>query len=396
VDAKQFAPNAPGRLVPALNRNRHRDTGFIPDPLPLDWEPPPQTRALMAAASAALEQLQRAGERARAPQLASAFLQLREAACSSVSSRGAQATAALLAFAPPAAGAYRDPLKAWRNAYRYRAVLRAGQAALEGARPPALRALIGQIHAGLFEGQPRRSVFPGRLRRGPIQMGDRAHYVPPPYEWVVPCLAALERGLARHSEIDPLVRAFMTHYQFVTIHPFADGNGRVGRILLALMLNRALGAPPQPPLLYVSPFLARHKGEYTGRLFRVNTHGEWPVWIDFCFNAVIAEARDAARRVALFDRLREQLRARLRVKPGGGALLDELLVAPAFSEPQFAGLCARHGKDARTEMERLAAAGAVRAAGPRWRPRQFYLPSAVDLLSRDLPAQAQSGAGRAR
>src|SRR6185503_7299101 len=129
-----------------------------------------------------------------------------------------------------------------------------------------------RIHAGLFEGRPRRSVFPGRLRRGPIQMGDHAHYVPPPYEWVVPCLAALERDVSREARagaIDPLVFAFMVHYQFVTIHPFADGNGRVGRILLAAMLNRAPGAGA--PLLYVGPYLVRRKRQYTARLFRVNT-----------------------------------------------------------------------------------------------------------------------------
>jgi len=388
VDAKLFAPTAPGRLVPALNRYRRPDTGFIPDPLPRAWQPPPQTRALMAEARAALERLRLAGEGARSPRLVSEFLQLREAICSSVSDRGAEATAALLAFAPPAGGAHRDPLKAWRNAYRYRAVLCAGHAAVppagpaSGARPPALRALIQQIHAGLFEGRPRRSVFPGRLRRGPIQMGDSARYVPPPHEWVVPCLAALERGLARPGGIDPLVRAFMTHYQFVTIHPFADGNGRVARILLALMLNNALGA--RAPLLYVSPFLVRHKGQYTARQFRVNTHGEWPVWIDFCLKAVIAEAGDAARRIALFGRLRD--------KYGADALLDELLATPAFSAPQFAGLCARHGREARGELARFVGAGIARDAGPRW-PRQYTLPGVVALLTRDpLPARGGGSA----
>jgi hypothetical protein len=272
-----------------------------------------------------------------------------------------------------------------------------------------LRALILQIHAGLFEGRPRRSVFPGRLRRGPIQMGDSARYVPPPYEWVVPCLAALERDLARRmleparvgveparagAAIDPLLYAFMTHYQMASIHPFADGNGRVARILLALMLNRAIGAA-QPPLLYVSAFFARHKGQYTARQYRVNTHGEWPVWLDFCLKAVIAEAGDGARRIAWLDKMRSQLLVRLGDPSGGDALLDELLLEPAFSEPQFASLCRRRGRDARTELERFASAGILRAAGARW-PRHHFIPAAVALLTRDALPVRRGGAATAK
>lgn len=378
MDAKEFAPSAPGRLVPALNKQRRPDTGFIPDPLPRRWEMPPQTRALLAQAREAGARLAHAGERFSAPQLAAAFLQLREAIRSSASNRPAGVTSKLLRF-EATGGEHGEPVKAWRAAFHYRRVLRAAHEALAGGAPLALRALVQEIHAGLFEGRPRRGVFPGRLRRGPIQMGDVAHYVPPPYAWVVPCLSVLERDLARASEIDPLVRAFMTHYQFVSIHPFADGNGRVGRILLALMIDRATRGPE--PLLYLSPFLAQHKRRYVGSLFRVNTHGEWQVWIDFCLKATIAEAAAAVKTLAALEALRKKTRS--------GALLDALIATPAFSEPQFAALCARLGRDARAELDRLRGAGIVCAARAKPKTRWYVLPEVVELLERDEAAASR-------
>ena len=318
MDPRLFAPSAPGRLVPTRTR-KGADTAFIPDPLPVEWEMPERTRALLARAHEAIERLRRAGEALRAPQLAIALLQLREAIRSSASDRSAEATARLLRFEPPPAGR-----KAWRDAFRYRRVLH--KALSSSLR---VRELIQEVHAGLFEGRPRKSVFPGRLRRNFIQMGEGAKYVPPPHAYVVPCLAALERTLARPSRIDALVLPFMAHYQFVSIHPFADGNGRVGRILLAAMLNRAL--MPRHPLLYASVFLAEQKHEYTSRMFRVNTHGDWTPWIDFCLAGSAQAAQQALRVLAQSERLAARC----------PAPLAELLARPAFSRAELEAWCAQ-------------------------------------------------------
>lgn len=318
MDARLFAPSAPGRLV-ATRTRKGADSAFIPDPLPADWEMPERTRALLARAHEAIDELRRAGEGLRAPQLAVALLQLREAIRSSASDRSVAASAALLRFER-----VREGRRAWRDAFRYRRVLERALASKAKARE-----LIQEIHAGLFEGRPRKSVFPGRLRRGFIQMGEVAKYVPPPYAYVVPCLTALERTLARPSRIDPLVLAFMVHYQFVSIHPFADGNGRVGRILLGAMLNRAL--MPKHALLYASVFLAEQKGEYTSRLFRVNTHGDWTPWIDFCLQGSARAAQQALRLAAAAERLAALCPAELL----------ELVARPAFSRAELEAWCAR-------------------------------------------------------
>ena len=371
MDPKVFSPHAPGRLVPALNKHRKPDTGFIPDPLPSAWTPPPATRALLEKAHAAIGALRQAGARSSAPRLASEFLQLREAIRSSASDRTLEETRQLLSFEISGSGKT-GPLKAWREALAYRRVLASGHASIEGGGALPLRALVQRLHASLFQGRPRRGVYPGRLRRGPIQMGDIAHYVPPPYAWVVPCLTRLERDLARRSAIDPLVLAFMTHYQFTSIHPFADGNGRMARMLLALMANRAGGL--SPPLLYLGAFIAAHKRPYAAAQFRVNTHGEWPVWVDFCLRGVIAECAEAARIVAALEALRNKYRS--------GTLLDALLVAPAFSAPQFAALCARLGRDdPEGRLERLQRTGIVHPGRAGGRTRWFFAPAVIGLLT---------------
>jgi len=371
MDPKLFSPQAPGRLVPALNKYRKPDTGFIPDPLPRAWTPPAATRALLEKAHASIGALRQAGARSPTPRLASDFLQLREAIRSSASDRTLEETRRLLSFETPRSDKT-SALKAWRDAFNYRRVLASGHAAVEAGGVLPLRALVQRLHASLFQGRPLRSVFPGRLRRGPIQMGDLAHYVPPPYAWVVPCLTQLERDLARRTTIDPLVLAFMTHYQLTSIHPFADGNGRMARMLLALMLNRAAGV--SPPLLYPGAFIAEHKRAYAAAQFRVNTHGEWPVWIDFCVRGVIAERGEAARLVAALDALRKKTRS--------GALLDALLVMPAFSAPQFNALCARLGRDDPDgSLARLQRAGLVRPARSETRTRWFFVPSSIGLLT---------------
>lgn len=194
MDGRQwYTATAPGRLVPTVAR-RGRVLGFIPDPLPPTLDLPAPTRALLARAHAAVEDLRRRSERITRSDLMVDVLRLREAIHSSASRRNAEVAGRLLCFEKMHDRVRRDPVAAWRNALNYRRTLTLA-ARLIGRRVP-LRAAIQEIHARLFAGQPRRQVFPGRLRRGPIQMGDGARYVPPPYAHVVPCLAALERWLA--------------------------------------------------------------------------------------------------------------------------------------------------------------------------------------------------------
>jgi Fic family protein len=327
-----YTSSKPGRLVPTITL-RGRNIGFIPDPLPEVLPLTGSARNLARLARQAAAELHRSVESAPSAQGAVEFLRLREAIRSSVSDRPLAGTISMLSFEGKADDSHREAHAAWKEALLYRSALRAGEGLLHDTTGLPLRELIQHIHYRLFCNQPRKKSFAGRLRRGPIQMGKGDHYVPPPYRHVVPLLHALERQLNRPSQIDPFVLAFMVHYQFESIHPFTDGNGRVGRILLALTLNHW---PQQTyPVMYLSAALCNHKDEYTSSMYRVNTHGDWMPWLTFGLNGVIAQARDARLRLAAVGAWKQRCLAGLTgdQRDPVARLLDGLTVQP-FVNPQ--------------------------------------------------------------
>src|SRR5436305_7683328 len=142
---------------------------------------------------------------------------------------------------------------------------------------------------------------PGEFRRiqnwiGPpaASIGD-ATYIPPPVAEMHRALDALEKFIHASSSLPPLVKAALIHYQFEAIHPFLDGNGRVGRLLIAFVL-RVDGVLEQP-LLYLSAFFERHRREYYRLLLAVSSGGAWMEWMMFFLRAVAEQARDAGRRI---------------------------------------------------------------------------------------------------
>jgi Fic family protein len=125
--------------------------------------------------------------------------------------------------------------------------------------------------------------------------------------------------------MDPLIRAFVAHYQFETIHPFLDGNGRVGRLLLSLMIYKACDL--QAPWLYLSPYLDKHKDEYIDRLFAVSTRGDWVGWITLCLRATMEESRDALRRIDKLIKLKAKYEEQLAKIPHSSARLQQIVVS---------------------------------------------------------------------
>jgi Fic family protein len=122
------------------------------------------------------------------------------------------------------------------------------------------------------------------------------------------CLDDFERFLHDADGIDPLIRTFLAHYQFEAIHPFIDGNGRVGRALLSLCAYQWCNHAR--PWLYVSPFFDRHKNEYIDALFAVSTDGAWDRWLELCLRATIDVCRDAIARCDQLRRLRDEYHAK--------------------------------------------------------------------------------------
>jgi Fic family protein len=180
---------------------------------------------------------------------------------------------------------------------------------------PLDKSLIKELHARLMLGVRGEDRHPGAIRASEVYIGNRAlgfrgaRFVPPPVEHVEPLLDNLIAFALGPDAYGALIDCALAHYQFETIHPFEDGNGRLGRLLIALQLieRRAIDRP----LLYLGPYFLEHDADYRDGLLAVSTQGAWTEWIMFFLEAVRASAADARRRVervlALRDHYQEQI-----------------------------------------------------------------------------------------
>jgi len=181
---------------------------------------------------------------------------------------------------------------------------------------PLSARLLGETHKRLMSGARGGDKQPGEVRRSQNWIGGtrpgNAVYVPPPPQALAELLGAFEKYIHAKDDLPPLVRAGLLHAQFETIHPFLDGNGRLGRLLVTLALEH--WKLLSQPLLYLSLFFKRHRAEYYRLLNQIRIEGDWEAWISFFLEgvAVIAdEAADMARdQFELVSRDRERLLAR--------------------------------------------------------------------------------------
>jgi Fic family protein len=161
--------------------------------------------------------------------------------------------------------------------------------------------LIRAVHARLMEGVRGQEQRPGEFRHSPNLIGYRgatpetARFVPPPVREMTEALHDLERYVGeRRDDVPFLVQLALVHYQFETIHPFMDGNGRIGRLLIALQLRERQYLPQ--PLLYLSAYFERHRDLYRDHLLSVSRSGAWSAWVDFFLQGIADQAADTAQR----------------------------------------------------------------------------------------------------
>jgi Fic family protein len=205
------------------------------------------------------------------------------------------------------------PVEDVEEVSNYVAAMQHGLRRLRGGFPLSLR-LIREIHAILLRGGRGANKTPGEFRRTQNWIGGsrpgNASFVPPPPERLMECLDSFERFLhhERHK-LPVLVQAGLVHVQFESIHPFLDGNGRVGRLLITLLLC-AKGALTEP-LLYPSLYLKTYRSQYYDLLQRVRTGGAWEGWLAFFLAGVAGAAQEAAdsaeRTLSLFAKDREKI-----------------------------------------------------------------------------------------
>lgn len=319
-----FADAFPGELV----QIEEGDHAFLPEPLPPIWEFPADLWPLLAEAKQQIGILEGLGRNLPNPTILLRPLEDREALRSS-ELEGTYATPQellLFELEPRDATSEEDPANDWQEVFNYRKALHAGT---QGSWPLSL-ALLRELHKLLLTGVRGRDRDPGQFRSRQVYLGYDNRFIPPPPYRVTECLEALEPFLRESpATYDAIVHCFLVHYQFETIHPFLDGNGRVGRLLLTVMLQRFCCLTK--PWLYMSAYYDNNREEYFQRLFRVSSHGEWAAWIEFCLRGVAHQANDAVKRCEKLLDIRNGYLTKLE-SVGGNVRLNQI-IEQIFNSP---------------------------------------------------------------
>lgn len=383
MDAKRFTNNKLGELV-AITSPRP-DVAFIPRPLSVDWTMPPSLWPLLMDARENLARLDGIGRHLANPQLLLAPLQQREALRSS-SMEGTYATPEellLYRMDPREPTSREDRANDWREVFNYGRALQLGMDLMAEGLPLSLR-LIREMHQTLLGGVRGHDRRPGDFRDCQVHVGVGGRFIPPPPGEVPACLDAFEKYHHASSTVDPLLRAFMAHYQFETIHPFRDGNGRIGRLLLSLTICQwlELGSP----WLYMSAFFERHKDEYIDRLFMVSADGQWEPWLSFCLQGVVEQSRDTVARIDRLLALREEFVARV-ANSGGSArlhgIVERLFSAPVVTIPQVVSDTTVTYPTAKADVMRLVDLGVLAEGDPAVTPKYFFSRAIFDIAYGD-------------
>ena len=308
MDLKRFTKSKSGKLVKTIEGA----SAFVPDDLPpelsVTWELVNQN----SEADRRLSELAGAARTLPNPHLLIAPFTRREAVLSS----RIEGTVASISdvFAFEGAGAIPNERRDVLEVANYVQALEYGIDQLEKL-PVSLR-LIKEVHKRLMRGVRGHHMTPGEFRRSQNWIGppgstriQDATFIPPPIPEMHRALDNFEKFLHGPRQLPPLVRMAIAHYQFETIHPFFDGNGRVGRLLITLLLISEQLLPQ--PLLYLSAFFERYRQEYYRLLFEVSCTGSWHDWILFFLRGVAEQAQDALDRSKNLQSLLSRYRATL-------------------------------------------------------------------------------------
>jgi len=263
------------------------------------------------------------------------------------------------------------------------------------ALPVSVR-LIREIHERLLKGVRGHQLTPGELRRSQNWIGpggctlNEATFVPPPPDAVPQALGDLEHFLHKRDDLPVLVKVGLAHAQFETIHPFLDGNGRVGRLLITFLLcERGVLCKP---VLYLSHYFKRHRQEYYERLQAVRDAGDWEGWLAFFLRGIIdvsAQAAETARRVS---ELRERLRAEVTRSLGGAVgsglkVLEELFQRPIVGVKDVQSITKTSYPAANQLMQRLVQLGVLKEITGQTRNRRFRFEEYVRLFEDETGIQ---------
>lgn len=254
---------------------------------------------------------------------------------------------------------------------------------------PISTRLIREIHAKLLQGVRGFSLAPGELRTSQNWIGpagctlNEATFIPPPHHAVPEKLAELETFLHTDTKLPLLIKIGLVHAQFETIHPFLDGNGRVGRLLITFLLCER--EVLQKPVLYLSWFFKRHRQQYYEELQSVRTNGAWEQWLGFFLRGIVEVSRQATDTARQILTLREEHRHIVtenfgRAASNGHRVLEHLYKQPIISVHNVQELIGTTYPAANGLVARMVDSGILREYTGQARNRRFIYQGYVDLF----------------
>ncbi len=272
-----------------------------------------------------------------------------------------------------------------REVHNYVRALEYGQERIH-TLPISLR-LVRELHAKLMEGVRGDIWTPGEFRRSQNWIGpagstlETAPYVPPPVDEMLAALSALENFIHAPSNLPPLIRLGLIHYQFEAIHPFLDGNGRLGRLLVALLLS-AWQLLPQP-LLYLSAYFESNRRDYYDLLLAVSQRGVWEDWLLYFLEGVKQQSLDAVDRISRLQTLRTQYQAQIQARRAPARLLrvvDLLFAQPVITTRQVETALETNFLGAQRLIDQLIQAGLLREITGGRRNRVYRADEILKIL----------------
>lgn len=257
---------------------------------------------------------------------------------------------------------------------------------------PLCSRLLAQAHARLMRGVRGSEKQPGKIRTSQNWIGGSrpgtARFVPPPPERVPNLLSDLDRWIHADDPLPPLIRAGLAHVQFETIHPFLDGNGRIGRLLITLLVQQ--WGLMEDPLLYLSLAFKRHRADYYERLAAVRTAGDWEGWLAFFLDCVVEAADDGVQAATRIFRLLSEDRRRIMDHDAATVsvlrLFEMLPEHPMVTLPMATKLLAINKVTAQRTIQALVGAKVLHEITGKARDRVYAYRKYLTVLGEDTEA----------
>ena len=383
MDIERFRKSPSGKVI-EVGQGEVAYSAFIPNPLPPKVEFDMELILALSDADRSLGELSGLGRNIPIPHLLMGPFIRREAVLSSrIEGTRADITDLYLYEAGQTSPSMPPDVREVSN---YVKALEYGLKRLE-TLPISLR-FMRELHERLMEGIRGEYAAPGSFRASQNWIGppgcslNQATYVPPPVPQMQSSLAAFEEYIHAKDDLPPLIRIALIHYQFEAIHPFLDGNGRIGRLLISLLLVH-WGLLPLP-LLYLSAYFEAHRQEYYELLMAISERGGWHEWLTYFLRGVAEQAGDANMRAKRLQDLQTDYRKRLMETHASTLplrLMESLFEVPLITVPEAQQVLGVTYRAAKLNIEKLVEIGILRQTGDTSYSRTFVCDDIVQATT---------------